>query len=441
MSISDDQNLLANDSQDLSFIPQDDSQPTNLLSQDGPHSLPDDKNSLLSSHESMIQDTPIEYDNNDFRMSQDMRTAYDGGGALDIMPNGYGFLRPKITPSAGDIYISQSQVRRFWLRQGDMVLGKVRPPKEGEKFHGLLMIDTINDQKITVEESRLRRSFDSLTSIYPNRMITLETDMETISTRIIDLVSPIGFGQRGMIVSPPKAGKTTVLKQIASGITANYPDAHLMAILIGERPEEVTDMMRTVKGDVIASHFDQSPREQIRTAEVGIERAKRLVESGKDVIILLDSITRLARAYNLVVNSSGKTMSGGIDPAALFPAKKFLGAARNCEEGGSLTIIGTALINTESRLDDLVYEEFKGTGNMEVHLDRRLAEKWIFPAIDLDRSSTRKQELFFGTPEMQKRVVLRRMLSLLSDDERTQVFISKLEKTKTNAEFLESMKG
>lgn len=403
--------------------------------------LPEEHDMLLEPKDDSINNAPIEYDNYGERLEDDMRQAYDGGGVLDIMPNGYGFLRPKITPSSGDIYISQSQVRRFWLRQGDLVEGKVRPPKEGERFHGLLMIDKINGSLMSDIDAKNRKNFEELTSIYPEKMIKLETEKDILSTRMIDLVSPIGFGQRGMIVSPPKAGKTTILKQIASGISENFPEAHMIAILIGERPEEVTDIVRTIKGEVVASHFDQSPREQIRTAEIGLERAKRLVEMGKDVVILLDSITRLARAYNMVVNPSGKTMSGGIDPAALYPAKRFLGAARNCEDGGSLTIIGTALVNTESRLDDLVYEEFKGTGNMEVHLDRKLADKWIFPAIDVDRSGTRKQELFFKAEELQKRIVLRRMLSLLSDEERTQVFVDKLQKTKSNEDFLENMKG
>jgi transcription termination factor Rho len=276
--------------------------------------------------------------------------------------------------------------------------------------------------------------------MHPDRQIKLETTKDILSTRIIDLVSPIGFGQRGLIVSQPKAGKTTVLKEMANGNTTNYPKVHLMAVLIGERPEEVTDLKRSMKAEVISSHFDQPPREQIKVAEIAIERAKRLVETGKDVVILLDSITRLARAYNLAVDPSGRTLSGGFDPAALYPAKKFLGAARNCEEGGSLTILGTALLNTESRMDDLIYEEFKGTGNMEIHLDRKFAEKRIFPAIDIERSGTRHDELLIDKEWVDKVNTLRRMLSLLSSDERLALLIEKLMKTKSNEEFLNNLK-
>jgi transcription termination factor Rho len=373
------------------------------------------------------------------RIREDMKMAFPGKGILEVTYNGFGFLRPKFIPSDGDIYVSQSQIRKFWLRPGDEVEGLVRPPKANEKFHGLLKIERINGQVMTDMESYKRPRFDSLTSLHPNKQIVLETEPDVLSTRIIDLVAPVGFGQRGLIVSQPKAGKTTVLKQVANGITVNFPDAHLMAVLIGERPEEVTDLTRSMKAEVVASHFDQSPREQIRAAEVALERAKRLVETGKDVIILLDSVTRLARAYNLAVDPSGRTLSGGFDPAALYPAKKFLGAARNCEEGGSLTILGTALVSTESRMDDLIYEEFKGTGNMEIHLDRRFAEKRIFPAIDIQASGTRHDELLLDPKMMEKITTLRRMLGLLEDDERLQALIDKLAKTKNNEEFLDQL--
>ncbi|MGB4965618.1 MAG: transcription termination factor Rho [Microgenomates group bacterium] len=373
------------------------------------------------------------------RIKDDLKMAFPGSGVLEVTYNGFGFLRPKFTPSPDDIYVSQSQIRKFWLRPGDHVEGLVRPPKQNEKFHGLLKIEKINGVVMNDMESYKRKRFDDLTSMYPDRQIKLETESDILSTRIIDLVSPIGFGQRGLIVSQPKAGKTTVLKNIANGITTNYPDAHLMAILIGERPEEVTDLTRSMKAEVIASHFDAPPRDQIKAAEIALERAKRLVEVGRDVIILLDSVTRLARAYNFSVETSGRTLSGGFDPAALYPAKKFLGAARNCEEGGSLTIIGTALVNTESRMDDLIYEEFKGTGNMEIHLDRKYAEKRIFPAIDIQQSGTRKDELLMSKDTMDKVIILRRMLGLLSDDERLTAVIDKLGKTKNNQEFLDNL--
>ena len=289
------------------------------------------------------------------RIKDDLKMAFPGKGILEVTPSGFGFLRPKFIPSNDDIYVSQSQIRKFWLRPGDEVEGLIRPPKDNEKYHGLLKIEKVNDQTLTEEQSRDRLRFNQVTSLYPDKQLVLETDQDIYSTRIMDLLSPIGFGQRGMIVSPPKAGKTTLLKHIAAGITKNFPEVHLIAILIGERPEEVTDLTRSMKAEVVSSHFDQSPRDQIRAAEIGLNRAKRLVESGKDVVILLDSVTRLARAYNMAVNPSGRTLSGGFDPAALYPAKKFLGAARHAEEGGSLTIIGTALVNTESRMDDLIY--------------------------------------------------------------------------------------
>ncbi len=381
-------------------------------------------------------------------------------GVLDTMPDGHGFLRPKYTPSERDVYISQSQIRRFLLRNGDMVEGQARQPKDNERYWGLLKVEKVND--LLAEQMEKRPRFEDLVPIYPNKLLRLETGVTPLSTRILDLLSPIGFGQRGLVVSPPKAGKTTILKELAAGISANYPEVHLMAVLIGERPEEVTDISRSVKGEVYASNFDESPEHQTRVAEVALDRAKRLIEMGHDVVILLDSITRLARAYNLVVNPSGRTLTGGFDPAALYPAKKFLGAAR-CNEpfvtpeeevkkaqgekpvlkrvtdGGSLTIIGTALVETGSRMDDLIYEEFKGTGNMELHLSRSLQERRIFPAIDVGKSGTRHDELLLGEDTMKKVTTLRHMLSMLSDEERTQMLIDRLGKTKDNAEFLQSL--
>ena len=366
-------------------------------------------------------------------------------GVLDLTPEGHGFLRPKFTPSDKDVYISQSQIRRFLLRNGDEVEGQARQPKENERYWGLLKVEKINE--VVAEEMANRPRFDDLTPIYPNTLLRLETGQLPLSTRIMDLLCPIGFGQRGLIVSPPKAGKTTILKEIAAGVTANYPNVHLMAALIGERPEEVTDLTRSIKGEVLASNFDESPQAQTRVAEIALDRAKRLVEMGKDVVVLLDSITRLARAYNLVVNPSGRTLSGGFDPAALFPAKKFLGAAR-CIEGkpesgkttnGSLTVIGTALVDTGSRMDDLIYEEFKGTGNMELHLSRKLQERRVFPAIDIAGSGTRHDELMLGEEAMKRIITLRHMITLLGDDEQTVMMIDRLGKTKTNEEFLETL--
>ena len=366
-------------------------------------------------------------------------------GILDLTAEGYGFLRPKFTPSDKDVYISQSQIRRFLLRNGDEVEGQARRPKKNERYWGLLKVEKINE--VVAEEMVNRPRFDDLTPIYPNTLLRLETGQLSLSTRIMDLLSPIGFGQRGLIVSPPKAGKTTILKEIAAGVTANYPNVHLMAALIGERPEEVTDLTRSIKGEVLASNFDESPQAQTRVAEIALDRAKRLVEMGKDVVVLLDSITRLARAYNLVVNPSGRTLSGGFDPAALYPAKKFLGAARCVEAApdsgkstnGSLTVIGTALVDTGSRMDDLIYEEFKGTGNMELHLSRKLQERRIFPAIDIAGSGTRHDELMLGEEAMKRIITLRHMITLLSDDEQTAMMIERLGKTKTNEEFLESL--
>ncbi len=359
------------------------------------------------------------------------------GGILDIAGDGHGFLRPKFRPSDEDVYISASQIRKFALRGGDVVEGLGRPPKDTERYFGLLKVETING--VGAEKVGKRIKFEDLTPIYPNEKLKLETGKLPLSTRMIDLIAPIGLGQRGMIVSPPKAGKTTVLKDIARGISENFPKVHLMAALIGERPEEVTDISRSVKGEVLASNFDEPAEDQTTVAEIALQRAKRLVEQGKDVVILLDSITRLARAYNLSVPPSGRTLTGGFDPAALYPPKRFFGAARNCEEGGSLTIIGTALIDTGSRMDDLIYEEFKGTGNMELHLDRRLAERRIYPSIDVERSSTRQEELLFSADDYKKIVTMRRMLSVLGGDERTEIMIERLSKTESNSEFLEGL--
>lgn len=386
------------------------------------------------------------YNDKDMVRDRDVPTE-EVSGILDIMPEGHGFLRPNYTPSSHDIYISASQIRRFNLRPGDLVEGAARPPKENERYFGLLQVNKINgiEAEKFVSPAPGRRApkrvrFEDLTAIYPNKLLKLETGKAPLSQRVIDLVAPIGFGQRGLIVSPPKAGKTTILKDIASGISANFPDVVLMAVLVGERPEEVTDISRSIKGDVIASNFDEPAEAQTAAAEIALERAKRLVEEGKDVVILLDSITRLGRAYNLSVPPSGRTLSGGFDPVALYPPKKFFGAARNCEEGGSLTIIGTALIDTGSRMDDLIYEEFKGTGNMELHLDRSLSERRIFPSIDIEASGTRQEQLLFDEATYKKIVVMRRMIGLLSPGERTEVFLERLSKTPTNEAFLESLK-
>lgn len=359
-------------------------------------------------------------------------------GILDIMPEGHGFLRPKFIQSDGDIYISSSQIRRFGLRLGDMVSGVARPPKDNERYLGLLKVEKING--VDADKLGRRPNFEDLTAIYPKEQIRLSTGKTPLSTRVIDLVAPIGKGQRGMIVSPPKAGKTTILKDIANGVATNHPEVHLIAVLIGERPEEVTDIAHSVKGEVVASNFDESADHQTRVAEVALERAKRLVEQGRDVLILLDSITRLARAYNLSVPPSGRTLTGGFDPAALYPAKHFLGAARNCEAGGSLTIIGTALVDTGSRMDDLIYEEFKGTGNMELHLVREFAERRIFPAIDVQRSGTRHEELILSEDQYKKVVTMQRMLGILNDSERTEVLLDRLARTENNEEFLNNLK-
>ena len=369
------------------------------------------------------------------------------GGVLEIMNEGIGFLRTNYQVSPDDVYVSQAQLRRFELRNGDLVIGNVRPPRDTERHYGLLKVETING--LPPEESANRRTFESLTPIFPDKRFDLETDRTILSSRLINLIAPIGRGQRGMIVSPPKAGKTTILKQLANSISTKHPETHLIMALIGERPEEVTDMDRSVDAEVVASTFDEPVTAHVRTAEITLERAKRLVEIGRDVVILMDSLTRLARAYNLVVNPSGRTLSGGMDPSALYPPKRFFGAARNLEEGGSLTIIATALVETGSRLDDMVYEEFKGTGNMELHLFRKLQERRIFPAIDMERSSTRREDLLLGPDILQRAWLMRRMyLQMISPPPQgagmdsavaTEAILQRMLKTRDNQEFLESL--
>lgn len=393
-------------------------------------------------------------------------------GILDIANEGSGLLRPKYQASDNDIYISASQIRRFNLRTGDLVGGQARRPKENERYWGLLKVEKVNSAP--VENLGERAKFDDLLAVYPDAQIVLSTEKDILTTRVIDLVAPIGFGQRGLVVSPPKAGKTWLMKDIITGIAKNYSGTdkqvnrrteepkndsmvkqsngstakkrvHLMAVLIGERPEEVTDILRHVQtvtegfGEVAASNFDEPPENQTRVGELALERAKRLVETGMDVVILLDSVTRLARAYNLALPTSGRTLSGGFDPVALFPAKKFFGAARKIENAGSLTIIGTCLVDTGSRMDDLIYEEFKGTGNMELHLDRKLADRRIFPSINVTMSGTRQEELLYGKETLPKVHTVRRMLDLVQDTERTETLLERLKKTETNQEFLDSL--
>ena len=365
------------------------------------------------------------------------------GGILDIAGDGYGFLRQSgVRTVEGDVYVSQSQIRRFSLRTGDMLMGQVRPPKDSERFYGLVRVETVNG--FDPETNKVRRQFDRLTPVFPDKQLVTETDKDNLTTRLIDLLSPIGRGQRGLIVAPPKAGKTTLLKQIANGITENYDDIHLMVALIGERPEEVTDIKRSIKGEVYSSTFDEPVEDHCRVAELALERARRLVEVGKDVVILLDSITRLTRAYNLAVPTSGRTLSGGVDPVALYPPKQFFGAARNTEEGGSLTILAACLVDTGSRMDEVVYEEFKGTGNMELHLDRKLSEKRVFPAIDIQRSGTRREELLLDEETLKQVWLLRRMVSLVRGDamnpaDTTEKVLERLRKTKDNIEFLATL--
>jgi transcription termination factor Rho len=360
-------------------------------------------------------------------------------GVLDLVDEGFGFLRKDgFLPGADDVYVSLSQVRRFGLRTGDRVSGQIRPPKDTEKYYGLLRVEAINDMDPEVAKSRPQ--FDRLVPIYPQPALTLETKPTILATRVIDLVAPIGRGQRGLIVAPPKAGKTVLLKQIANALVTNYPDIHLMVCLVGERPEEVTDMERSVKGaEVVSATFDEPIEHHTRVAEMCLERAKRLVEVGRDVVILQDSLTRLARAYNLSLPASGRTLSGGLDPLALFPAKRFFGAARKIENGGSLTIIATCLIDTGSRMDDVIYEEFKGTGNMELTLERRLAERRVFPAINVLKSSTRHEEVLLDEATLGRVWLMRRMLSQLGEVEGTESLLAYLLKKPTNRDFLASL--
>jgi len=369
------------------------------------------------------------------------------GGVLEIMNEGIGFLRQNYRIGSEDVYVSQAQLRRYELRSGDMVIGHVRPPRESERHYGLLKVEYVNG--LTPDEARQRPRFGRLTPIFPDKRFNLEYDPKVLSTRVINLIAPIGRGQRGMIVSPPKAGKTTILKEIANAIYANHPDVRQIMSLIGERPEEVTDMDRSVEAEVVASTFDEPVTAHVRMAEIALERSKRLVESGHDVVILMDSLTRLARAYNLVVNPSGRTLSGGLDPSALYPPKNFFGAARNLEEGGSLTIIATALVDTGSRLDDVVFEEFKGTGNMELHLSRRLQERRTFPAIDIERSSTRREDLLLGPDIMKRAWLMRRMyLQMIGNPPQgagmdpavaMEALVQQISRTQTNLEFLETL--
>ena len=363
-----------------------------------------------------------------------------GEGVLEILPDGFGFLRApdyNYLPGPDDIYVSPSQIRRFNLRTGDIISGQIRPPKEGERYFALLKVEAINYEE--TEKARDKILFDNLTPLYPNEQLRLEHGPEEYTTRLIDLFTPIGKGTRGLIVAPPRTGKTIMLQNIAHGITRNHKEVVLIVLLIDERPEEVTDMQRSVEGEVISSTFDEPATRHVQVAEMVIEKAKRLVEHGRDVVILLDSITRLARAYNTVVPPSGKILSGGVDSNALHKPKKFLGAARNIEDGGSLTILGTALIDTGSRMDEVIFEEFKATGNMEVHLDRRLVDKRIFPAIDINRSGTRKEELLLGRDVTKRIWVLRKLLAQLNPVETMEFLIDKVEGTKSNVEFLESM--
>jgi len=369
------------------------------------------------------------------------------GGVLEIMNEGIGFLRSNYRIGPEDVYVSQAQLRRYDLRSGDLVIGHVRPPRESERHYGLLKVESING--LSPDEARKRVRFEALTPIFPDYHLNLNTTRKNLSTRLINLIAPIGGGQRAMIVSPPKAGKTTILKDIANAIAVNHPEVRQIMSLIGERPEEVTDMDRSVEAEVVASTFDEPVNAHVRMAEIALDRAKRLVENGLNVVILMDSLTRLARAYNMVVNPSGRTLSGGMDPSALYPPKRFFGAARNLEDGGSLTIIATALVDTGSRLDDVVYEEFKGTGNMELHLSRRLQERRIFPAIDIERSSTRREDLLLPRETLQRAWLMRRMyLQMVANPPQgagmdtavaTEAILQRMEKSKTNAEFLESL--
>ena len=361
-----------------------------------------------------------------------------GDGILEVMADGFGFLRgSRLLPGENDVYVAQSQIRRFGLRSGDFVAGVVRPPKETERYRSILRVERVNG--FLPEEAQQRPAFERLTPVHPHQQITLVTEPNILATRVVDLVAPIGRGQRGLIVSPPKAGKTMLLKALANGIATNSPDIHLMVLLIGERPEEVTDIQRSVQGEVIAATFDEPVDDHIKVAELGLERARRLVEHGRDVVILMDSITRLSRAYNIAMPSSGRTLSGGIDPVALYPPKRFFGAARALEEGGSLTIIATCLVDTGSKMDDVIYEEFKGTGNMELHLDRKLAEKRLFPAIDITRSGTRREELLLEPTTLRQVWAMRRMVSMLGENEGAELMLTRMARTRSNQDFLATL--
>ena len=388
-------------------------------------------------------DGPIEYVPNNDAVNELLNTGdcKKAEGILEVHPDGFGFLRAEnYLPGNKDIYVSMAQIRKFGLKTGDKVTGKTRPAKDGEKLLALLYIEKINDDN--PKTARTRKPFEELTPIFPNERYTLENPRSArdLSIRIIDLIAPIGKGQRGMIVSPPKAGKTVLLKKVANSITQNYPGAHLIVLLIDERPEEVTDMQRSINGEVVYSTFDEKPESHARISEMVLERAKRLVEQEKDVIILLDSITRLARAYNLTIPPTGRTLSGGLDPGSLYKPKRFFGAARNIEFGGSLTIIATALVETGSRMDDIIYEEFKGTGNMEIHLDRKLSERRIFPAIELSKSSTRREDLLLSKEELEGVWTLRKVMAGGTSADVTEQIIGMLLKTKNNQEFIDRLK-
>ncbi|PDV97473.1 transcription termination factor Rho [Candidatus Chloroploca asiatica] len=362
-----------------------------------------------------------------------------GSGVLEIGPEGFGFLRgPRLLPGgSNDIYVAQSQIRRFALRTGDVIAGRVRPPREGERYPSLLWVEHVNG--VSTEVAQQRPIFERLTPIHPHEQLMLATEPQILSTRLIDLIAPIGRGQRGLIVAQPKAGKTMLLKAIANGLTANHPDLSLIVLLVGERPEEVTDMRRSVKGEVIAATFDEPVEDHIRVAELTLERARRQVEHKRHVVVLMDSLTRLARAYNIAMPSSGRTLSGGIDPVALYPPKRFFGSARAIEEGGSLTILATCLVDTGSKMDDVIFEEFKGTGNMELNLDRKLAEKRIFPAIDINRSGTRREELLLDLTTLRQTYALRRMVSMMGDNDGTELMLTRMAKTTSNADFLATL--
>ncbi|MFZ3230048.1 MAG: transcription termination factor Rho [Pseudobdellovibrio sp.] len=365
-----------------------------------------------------------------------------GSGVLEILPDGYGFLRSpdyNYLPGPDDIYVSPSQMRKFGLRTGDLVTGTVRPPKEGERYFALIKVDSLNYE--LPESGKDKILFDNLTPLYPNKMLRLEHNPAEMTTRIVDLMSPLGKGQRALIVAPPRTGKTVLMQNIANAISTNHPEVKLIVLLIDERPEEVTDMQRTVKGEVVSSTFDEPPTRHVQVAEMVLEKAKRLVEHKHDVVILLDSITRLARAYNTVVPPSGKILSGGVDSNALHKPKRFFGAARNIEEGGSLTIIATALIDTGSRMDEVIFEEFKGTGNAEIHLDRKLMEKRIFPCLDINKSGTRKEDLLIDKADLNRLWIIRKVLAPMNVVDAMEFLMDKIERAKTNSDFLKSMNG